>query len=131
MGFTKRELIEFFNSLTELVSEENQKEARFLIQTFMDGFEKSYPYETIHTEKEILSFPACHIVALPEPIQQKIKEDVSARLKEIGDYSPENVERAMNSKLCDMEELLDIQKYTAKLEQEKRKMLERNRGGRR
>ena len=32
MGFTKRELIEFFDSLTELVSKENRKEAEFQIQ---------------------------------------------------------------------------------------------------
>lgn len=130
MGFTKRELIEFFNSLTELVSEENQKEARFLIQTFIDGFEKSYQYETIHTEKEILSFPACHIAALPESIQQEIREEVGARLIETGNYSPENVERAMDSKLCDLEELLDIEKYAGKMETQHTKMQERSRGGR-
>lgn len=131
MGITKRELIGFFDSLTELVSEENRKEAEFLIQTFMDGFEKSYQYETTnYTEKETVFFPACYVAALPEPIQQEIREEVSARLKETGNYSPENVERAMDSKLCDLEELLDIEKYAGKLETQHRKMQERSRGGR-
>lgn len=131
MGFTKRELTEFFDSLTELVNEENRKEARFLIQIFTDSYEKSYPYETtIYTEKEILSFSACHIAALPEPIQQEIREEVGARLIETGNYSPENVERAMDSKLCDLEELLDIEKYAGKLETHHTKMQERSRGGR-
>lgn len=131
MGFTKRELVGFFDSLTELVSEEKRKEAEFLIQTFMDGFEKSYQYETTnYTEKETVFFPACYVAALPEPIQQEIREEVDTRLKETGNYSSENVERAMDSKLCDLEELLDIEKYAGKLETQHTKMQERSRGGR-
>lgn len=132
MGFTRRELIGFFDSLTELVSEENRKEAEFLIQTFMDSFEKSYQYETTsYTEKETASFPACYVAAMPESVQQEIREEVSARLKEIGNYSPESVDRAMDSRLCDLEELLDIAKYAGKLEAQHRKISERSRGGRR
>lgn len=131
MGFTKRELIEFFNSLTELVSEENRKEAEFQIQVFMDSFEKSCPYETtVHRGKEITYLPSVHVAAMPKSIQQKIMEEVMAHLKENGNYSPENAERAMSSELCDLEALLDIEKYAVKLEQEKKKTQERNRGGR-
>lgn len=132
MGFTKRELVGLFDSLTELVSEDNRKEAEFLIQTFMDSFEKSYPYEmTIHTGKETVSFSACYVAAMPETVQQEIREEVSARLKEAGNYSPESVERAMDSRLCDLEELLDVEKYAGKLEAQHRKIQERSRGGRR
>ncbi len=131
MGFTKRELIGFFDSLTELVREENRKEAEFLIQTFMDNFEKSYQYEmTIHTGKETVSL-ACYVVALPDIVQQEIREEVSARLREIGNYSPESVDHAMDSRLCDLEELLDIAKYAGKLEVQNRKTQDRSRGGRR
>lgn len=102
MGFTKRELIEFFDRLTGLVSEENRKEAEFQIQVFMDSFEKSYPYETTaHMGKDMPCHPSVHVASMPEPIQREIKEEVTARLRETGDYSPENVECAMNSKLCD------------------------------
>lgn len=132
MGFTKRELVEFFDSLTELVSEENRKEAEFLIQTFIDDFEKSYPYETtIHMEGQTVSFPACYVSSMSESIQQEIREEVSARLWETGNYSPENVDRAMDSRLCDLEELLDIAKYAGKLEVKNRKTQDRSRGGRR
>lgn len=132
MGFTKRELVEFFDSLTELVREENRKEAEFLIQTFMDSFEKSYPYEmTIHTGKETVSFPACYVAAMPDIVQQEIREEVSARLNETGNYSPESVDRAMDSRLCDLEELLDIARYAGKLEVQNRKTQDRSRGGRR
>ena len=132
MGFTKRELIEFFDRLTGLVSEENRKEAEFQIQVFMDSFEKSYPYETAaHTGKDMPYHPSVHVALMPEPIQRELKEEVTARLRETGDYSPENVECAMNSKLCDLEELVNIEKYIKKLGQEQKKMQERNRGGRR
>lgn len=132
MGFTKRELVEFFDSLTELVREENRKESEFLIQTFMDSFEKSYPYEmTIHTGKETVSFPACYVAAMPDIVQQEIREEVSARLNETGNYSPESVDRAMDSRLCDLEELLDIARYAGKLEVQNRKTQDRSRGGRR
>lgn len=132
MGFTKRELVGFFDSLTELVSEENRKEAEFLIRTFMEGFEKSYPYETAsYMGKETVSFSARHVAALPESIQQEIREEVSACLKETGNYSPESVDRAMDSRLCDLEELLDIAKYAGKLETQHKKILERSKGGRR
>ncbi len=80
MGFTKRELVGFFDSLTDLVSEENRKEAEFLIRTFMEGFEKSYPYETAsYMGKETVSFSARHVAALPESIQQEIREEVFCR----------------------------------------------------
>lgn len=132
MGFTKRELTEFFDSLTELVSEENRKEAEFLIQTFIDDFEKSYPYETtIYTDKETASFPVCYVAAMPESVQQEIRKEVSARLRDTGNYSPESVDRAMDSRLCDLEELLDIAKYAGKLEVQNRKTQGRSRGGRR
>ena len=132
MGFTKRELVGFFDSLTELVREEKRKEAEFLIQTFMDSFEKSYQYEmTIHTGKETVSFSTCYVAAMPDIVQQEIREEVSARLKETGNYSPESVERAMDSRLCDLEELLDIAKYAGKVEAQHRKISERSRGGKR
>lgn len=132
MGFTKRELVEFFDSLTALVSEENRKEADFQIQVFMDRFEKSYPYETaVRAENEVSYHPSTYVAAMPASMQHEIMKDVMAHLRETGNYSPQNMECAMNSKLCDLEGLLDIGKYTGKLGQTQKKIQERNRDGRR
>ncbi len=45
MGFTKWELVQFFDGLTELVSDENKGKARVQIRKFLLEFEKSYQYE--------------------------------------------------------------------------------------
>ena len=37
MGFTKRELVRFFDGLTGLISEEKQSEAKILIRGFILG----------------------------------------------------------------------------------------------
>ena len=68
---------------------------------------------------------------MPESVQQEIRKEVSARLRDTGNYSPESVDRAMDSRLCDLEELLDIAKYAGKLEVQNRKTQGRSRGGRR
>lgn len=41
MGFTKLELVQFFDGLTELVSEENRGKARVQIRKFLLSFEKA------------------------------------------------------------------------------------------
>lgn len=41
MGFTKLELVQFFDRLTELVSEENKEKARVQIREFFLDFEKA------------------------------------------------------------------------------------------
>lgn len=47
MGFTKRELIQFFDRLMELIGEENKRKAKVMIRRFMLDFEAGYQYENV------------------------------------------------------------------------------------
>lgn len=59
---------------------------------------------------------------------KEVKEKVIAALTEHGECTPENVERAMSSKIYDLDELIDIQEYVRKMEEEQRKKAEQKRG---
>lgn len=74
MGFPKRELIQFFDRLMELVREECQIEAKFLAGMFLIEFERKYQYETEITEKEKPYLLIYHMAAMPETMRQKIRE---------------------------------------------------------
>lgn len=132
MAMAKQELIWFLEKLVELSSEENKTEAKILTSLFLIDFERDYEYAPkIVKEKEELYLPPCHVAAMPKPMQEEIKEEVTARLKELGIYSPENVERAINSKILDLEELIDAKEYVRRLEKEQQKSSDKKRSGRR
>lgn len=130
MGFTKKELIEFLNELVELASEENKSRAVLAKEKFISDFEKSYEFEK-EDEKEISYLPPHYIAAMPDEVQKEIKQKVIAALTEHGECTPENVQRAMDSKIYDLSDLIDIREYVERMEEEQQKKAEqRRRGGR-
>jgi len=53
-----------------------------------------------------------YVTQLPTEIQTKIREEITASLTAKGDFTEDNLQRAMDSKLSDLDEVLDIGKYT-------------------
>lgn len=125
---TKRELIKFLNELVELSSEENKARAVLVKERFISDFEKSYGFEK-EAEKEISYLPPHYIAAMPDEVQEEIKQKVIAALTEHGECSPENVQRAMDSKIYDLSDLIDIREYVERMEEEQRKKSEQSRRG--
>lgn len=128
MGFTKKELIEFMDGLVELASEENKAKAILVKEQFLSDFEKSYGYEKEVITK-VSSLPPHYIAALPDSVQEEIKQKVITALTEHGECTPENVDRAMSSKIYDLEDLLDIREYVKRMEAEQKKKAEQKRRG--
>ena len=128
MGFTKNELTEFLNELVELAGEENKTRAVLVKERFISDFEKSYEFEK-EDEKEILYLPPHYIAAMPDEVQEEIKQKVIAALTEHGECTPENVQRAMDSKIYDLSDLIDIREYVERMEEEQRKKAEQSRRG--
>ena len=125
---TKRELIEFLNELVELASEENKTKAVSVKEKFISDFEKSYEYEK-EAVTEVSKLPPHYIAAMPDSVQEEIRQKVMAVLAEHGECTPENVDRAMSSKIYDLEDLIDIREYVRKMEAEQRKKAEQKRRG--
>lgn len=125
---TKRELIEFLNELVELASEENKTKAVSVKDKFISDFEKSYEYEK-EAVTEVSKLPPHYIAAMPDSVQEEIRQKVIAALTEHGEYTPENVDRAMCSKIYDLEDLIDIREYVRRMEAEQRKKTEQKRRG--
>ncbi len=125
---TKKELIEFLNELVELASEENKIKALSVKERIISDFEKSYEYEK-EVITEISKLPPHYIAAMPDSVQEEIKQKVIAALTEHGECTPENVDRAMSSKIYDLEDLIDIREYVRKMEAEQRKKAEQKRRG--
>ncbi|MFP3152979.1 hypothetical protein LQZ18_00840 [Lachnospiraceae bacterium ZAX-1] len=117
---TKQELIQFLDELVDLASEENKLKAIMIKEKFIRDYEKSYENEK-EEQKEIAKLPPYYIAAMPDLVQKEIKEKVIAALTEYGEYTPENVERAMNSKIYDLEDLIDIREYVRQMEEEQQK----------
>ena len=111
MGFTKSELVQFFDELTGLISEENQSEANLMIRRFVLDFEKSYKYEDMVLQKNVPYVSPCYISVMPQTFQEEIRLKLTEKLTELGEYSPENVEQAMRSKIYDLRDLIDITEY--------------------
>ena len=128
MGFTKKELIEFMDGLVELASEENKAKAILVKEQFLSDFEKSYGYEK-EVITEVSSLPPHYIAAMPDAVQEEIRQKVMAALAEHGECTPENVDRAMSSKIYDLEDLIDIREYVKRMEAEQRKKAEQKRRG--
>ena len=125
---TKRELIEFLNELVELASEENKTKAVSVKEKFISDFEKSYGYEK-EVITEISKLPPHYIAAMPDAVQEEIRQKVMAVLAEHGECTPENVDRAMSSKIYDLDDLIDIREYVGRMEAEQRKKAEQKRRG--
>lgn len=111
MGFTKRELVQFFDELTGFISEEKQSKAKILIRGFILDFEKSYKYEDAVLQKDVPYVPPYYISAMPQSLQEEIRRKMTAKLTELGEYSPEKVEYMMHFKIYDLKELIDIKDY--------------------
>lgn len=124
---TKRELIQFMDDLVELSSEENKSRAILVKEKFINDFERGYEYEK-EVQTEITELPPYYISAMPDLIQEEIKAEVIAALTECGECTPENVERAMSSKIYDLDDLIDIKEYVRHMEEEQRKKAEQKRG---
>lgn len=127
MAMTKRELIQFMDELVELASEENKTRAILVKEKFINDFEKNYEYEK-EVQTEITELSPYYIAAMPDLIQEEIKAKVMAALTECGECTPENVERAMSSKIYDLDDLIDIKEYVRRMEEEQRKKAEQKRG---
>jgi hypothetical protein len=125
---TKRELIEFLNELVELASEENKTKAVSVKDKFISDFEKSYEYEK-EAVTEVSKLPPHYIAAMPDSVQEEIRQKVMAVLAEHGECTPENVDRAMSSKIYDLDDLIDIREYVGRMEAEQRKKAEQKRRG--
>ena len=125
---TKRELIEFLNELVELASEENKTKAVSVKEKFISDFEKSYEYEK-EAVTEVSKLPPHYIAAMPDSVQEEIRQKVMAVLAEHGECTSENVDRAMSSKIYDLDDLIDIREYVERMEAEQRKKAEQKRRG--
>lgn len=126
---TKRELIQFMDELVELASEENKTRAILVKEKFISDFEKSYEYEK-EVQTEVSYLPPYYIAAMPDDVQEEIKQKVIAALTEHGECTPENIENALCSKIYDLEDLIDIREYVERMEEEQRKKQKQSgRGG--
>ena len=125
-GNDKRELIQFMDELVELASEENKTRAILVKEKLISDFEKSYEYEK-EVQTEVSYLPPYYIAAMPDDVQEEIKQKVIAALTEHGECTPENIENAMCSKIYDLEDLIDIREYVERMEEEQRKNRGRSR----
>lgn len=127
MAMTRRELIQFMDELVELASEENKERAIYIKEKFISNFRTIQEYEK-EVRTEITELPPYYIAAMPDLIQEEIKAKVIAALTECGECTPENVERAMSSKIYDLDDVIDIKEYVRHIEEEQRKKAEQKRG---
>lgn len=127
VAMTRKELIQFLNELVELASEENKSRAILVKEKFINDFEKSYEYEK-EVQTEITELSPYYIAAMPDSVQEEIKAKVIAALTECGECTPENIERAMCSKIYDIDDLIDIKEYVRKMEEQQKKKAGQKRG---
>lgn len=66
---------------------------------------------------------------MSDDVQQEIKEKIITALTEAGECTPENIDRAMSSKIYDVEDLIDIREYVKMMETEQKKKTEQKRRG--
>lgn len=66
---------------------------------------------------------------MPDSMQEEIREKVIAALREHGECTPENIDRAMSSKIYDLEDLIDIREHVRRMEEERKKKAEQKRRG--
>ncbi len=76
-------------------------------EKFVCDFENAYGYEK-EVITEIIKLPLHYIAAMPDAVQEEIRQKVIAAPTEHGEYTLENVDHAMSSKIYDLEDLIDI-----------------------
>ena len=91
MGFTRKELVEFLDGLVELASEENKANAVLVKERFLKKKKKSYGFEK-EVMTEVSKLPPHYIAAMPDAVQEEIRQKVIAALTEHGECTPENVD---------------------------------------
>ena len=124
---TRRELIEFLDSLVELAGEGNKAKAILVREQFLSSFEKSYEYEEVFTE--VSGLPPHYVAEMPGDVQEEIRKKVTAALTEAGECTLDNIDRAMASKIHDLEALIDVREYIGRIESEQKKKGEQERRG--
>lgn len=107
MALTRIELIEFLNELTELAEVTHKEKANKIVQIILNEYEHQFVFE----EEMVRETSLIYVRSLPEEVQKQIKYEVISKLRELGLYSPENVERAMESKINDLEDIIVTKKY--------------------
>lgn len=117
---TKKELIWFLDELVELASEENKTKALLVKENFISDFEKSYEC------KELIE----NTTTIQDSLQEEVKQQVIAVLTEYGKCTPENVDRALSSKVYNMKNLTDVREYIKRIEAENKKGEQKRRGSR-
>ena len=96
MGFTKSELVQFFDELTGLINEENQSEANLLIRGFVLDLEKSYKYEDAALQKNVPYVPPFYIPVMPRTFQEEIR----LKITEYAKWADEEIYRDFAKKLA-------------------------------
>ncbi len=119
MSFTRKGLVRFLDGLVELASEENKTEAFRVKEQFLSYFEKSYGFER-EEETVIEDLPPYYVAAMPDDVQEAIRQEVTAALTKVGACTPENIENAMCSKIYDLDDTIDIRKYVRMMEERER-----------
>lgn len=110
--------IQFFDGLTELVSDENKGKARVQIRKFLLEFEKSYQYEDAVMQRNVPYLPPYYIPAMPQAVQDEIRKKLTAKLTGQGENTPEQVEQFMRSQIYDLKGLIDIKEYVEWVDKE-------------
>lgn len=59
-----------------------------------------------------------YVASMPDAVRAEIREKITAALAETGQCTPDKIEKAMNSKIYDLEDLIDIRKYVKQIGQE-------------
>ncbi len=73
--------------------------------------------------------PPYFIETMGDSVQEEIKAKVIAALTEAGVCTPENVQRAMESKIYDLADLIDIREYVRHMEEDLKKKAEQKKRG--
>lgn len=68
--------------------------------------------------------PTRYVTTMPEEVQKEIRQQVVSALTVNGDFKEEDVERAMSSRISDLEDLIDVSKYTTPVGNSKEKATE-------
>lgn len=77
----------------------------------MLDFEKSYQYEDAVMKRDEPYITPYFISVMPQAAQEEIREKLTVKLTEQGEYTPERVEQSMRSQINDLKELIDIREY--------------------
>lgn len=82
-----------------------------MVRRFILDFEKSYGYEDAVLQKDMPYVPPCYIPEMRQYLREEIRQKLTDKLTERGEYGLEKVEQAMCSKIYDLRDLNDIKDY--------------------